>query len=253
MLHKLNHIKGDNIINYDWFQPASIGLAIGANASNKTVDGTDLLTTASDAINSGMDTLSQQPLISGLTNFFGKSQYGINKALFSVLQGVPASMTPTILKQIAQLTDNTVRNSYAPSILGKGANMVKAKLPGLSTTLAPSLDSLGNERKAFQNNSIGNVFLNPAFNTKYDPSGVAQLPLDIYNNTGNTTSMPRQTPNYIMSGGKRLPLTSQENVNFQYSVGLQTQKALELLKNQGAPADDNTAELIANIITCYSS
>jgi len=238
--------KGDKLINYDWFQPSSIGLAMGANYAEDSGKGTDVLTKITNAFNSGTDTLMQQPLMSGLTNFFASTKYGAGNAIATTLKGVPASFMPTILKQVAQLTDNTTRSTYDPNLKQQALNQVKAKIPGLSNTLQPKLNSLGNEQKAYENNSFGNVFLNPAFNTTYNPKQEAQLPIDIYNNTGNTTSMPRQTPNYIMYNGQKLKLTAQENTDYQKNVGQQTAKAISLLGD--VKADDSTAKLISDLI-----
>lgn len=237
--------QGDKLINYDWLQPSSIGLAIGANAADKTKNGTDLLTTLVDAVDSGMNTLAQQPLISGLTTALG--QKDASKILTTTLRGVPASFMPTIFKQIAQLIDNTTRSTYDPSWINQSVNMVKSKVPVLSTNLQPKLNSLGNEQKAYESNSLFNVFLNPAFNTTYNPSEAAQLPLDIYNETGDVTAMPRQTPTYIMYNGKKIVLTPEEATDFQRNVGQKIAQAIEALGNM--PANDNTAKLVQNIMT----
>lgn len=236
--------QGDKLINYDWFQPASIGLAIGANmADSKNKGITSFASNVADSLNSGLNTLMQQPLISGLTNALQQRDAG--KIITSTLKGVPASVVPTIFKQVAQLIDNTSRSTYDTSWINQTANLAKTKIPGLTYTLQPKLDTFGHEQKAYENNNPFNVFLNPAFTSTYKTSPAAQLPFNIFQQTGSKTVMPRLADNYIMYKGQKLQLTPQEYTDLQKYIGNETEKEYNdyTKYNQGVSYDNQIKAL----------
>ena len=89
---------------------------------------------------------------------------GLATGIEEAILDLPARAIPTLMKQIVDLTDDTQRTSFEyDKPIQSMINSIKAKIPGLSQTLAPSVDTMGREIQRYGgNNNIFNVFLNPA-------------------------------------------------------------------------------------------
>lgn len=222
--------KNDTIADYSFMQPMAIGLVVGADISQNKANPNGSISRLTEAIMTGTDTLVEQPLMQGIKRLSG--QGSTSKALMETLKGVPASFVPSILNQVRQLTDNVSRNTYDTSLGKQSLNLVKNKIPGLSKTLEPRIDVLGQEKEVFQNKSNKplNVLLNPAIVTKYQDKPAAQLPLDIFKASGEKIQMPRLVDNKITYKGTTYPLTPKEITQYQRTVGEKTQKQFEQKK-----------------------
>lgn len=224
--------KGDTYVSWDWTAPTSIMLGIGANVGQRNGNTADLVTTLVDASVSGLNTIVEQPLLTGVRKLAGG--YDPVKNISNVLQGAPASFTPSILNQVKQLTDNTTRNYYSPDYGKEAGNMVKARLPILSRSLEPRITTLGKVKETYQgdSNNLLNVFLNPAYVSKYDPTPAAEMVLDIYEKSGEKIQFPRIATTYIMREGKRINLLPSQVTALQKRMGEETLKTFnELAKS----------------------
>lgn len=221
--------EGDTLVSYDWAQPTSIPLSAGAAIGKKQNPGDAAISTVSNAAN-GLNTLIEQPLVSGLNTFFNNvKNKGVVGAAGETAKGAPASFVPTASNQTRQLTDNTTRSTYDPNGLVQSLNMVANKIPGASYLLHPQVDTLGNDKQNYQNgsNNLLNVAFNPAFVNKYQPDSAAKLPLGIMNDTGETKQIPTTTKTTQKVNGENMQLTAQQNEDFQRYVGLKTRDYLE--------------------------
>lgn len=223
--------EGDTLVSYDWAQPMSIPLSAGAAIGKKQNPGDAAISTVSNAAN-GLNTLIEQPLVSGLNTFFNNvKNKGVVGAAGETAKGAPASFVPTASNQTRQLTDNTTRSTYDPNGFGlvQSLNMVANKIPGASYLLHPQVDTLGNDKQNYQNgsNNLLNVAFNPAFVNKYQPDSAAKLPLGIMNDTGETKQIPTTTKTTQKVNGENMQLTAQQNEDFQRYVGLKTRDYLE--------------------------
>lgn len=223
--------EGDTLVSYDWAQPMSIPLSAGAAIGKKQNPGDAAISTVSNAAN-GLNTLIEQPLVSGLNTFFNNvKNKGVVGAAGETAKGAPASFVPTASNQTRQLTDNTTRSTYDPRLYGlvQSLNMVANKIPGASYLLHPQVDTLGNDKQNYQNgsNNLLNVAFNPAFVNKYQPDSAAKLPLGIMNDTGETKQIPTTTKTTQKVNGENMQLTAQQNEDFQRYVGLKTRDYLE--------------------------
>lgn len=225
----------DKYETIDWAQPAAIPLMIGADIFHEGKNQSSLNSTIIDAIKSGGSTLFDQSLLQGVSKLFGGySQSGgknLMEGLGNAAMQIPGQFVPSALKQGAQLLDNKVRDTYSPSVIDSQVNRIKAKVPGLSSTLQPKLDTMGREVNQFGGSKGAkygfDVLFNPGYSNKYQPSDVEKYILDLYDNSGQTIHFPRVAKGYIdYATGKgkkdRINLTSQEKMELQKYIGEKT-------------------------------
>lgn len=245
--------EDDTLISYDWFQPNSIAIAMGADFDKNNGDAKSLLTGLVTAIETGTSTLVEQPLLTGVTRLF---QYGdLGQGLTETLKGIPASFTPTLLSQIGYIIDDQAKSVYSPDTLQEGLNLAKRRIPGLSQTLEPQINVLGQERQFYQpENMLGrilNTFFNPAIISEFKPTPGSQLVLDLAEQ-GQTIQAPRRQRYYITYKGERIDLTPQEYTELSKYVGQEVSKRFdELAKNDRFvnQPPEKQAKLLQRILT----
>jgi len=219
--------SGDTYHTIDWMQPSSIPLMIGADMFYGGKDKKAATNVIVDAVKSGGTTLFKQSLLQGVQKLFGG--YDPISGVSSVVSGIPTQFLPGSLpKQIAQLTDSTVRDTYDPSKLKTIKNQIVSKIPGLSKTLPAKIDTMGREVKQFNGkNNLFNTFLNPGFTSTYKPSNAEKLATDTYNETGNKGVFPRVVNKSITykegKDNKTIQLTPKEKKEFQQYIGKETE------------------------------
>lgn len=229
---------GDTYNTFDWAQPASTPLAIGADIFQEGKTDAQLKDIIVDAFKSGGETLMKQSLLQGIQRLFGG--YTALGGIESTVQNIPTQFAPTAMKQIAQLTDSKLRDSYSDTKLGTLGNKLKAKTPGLSKTLEPRLDTLGREIEQFQGkNNPFNVLVNPGFTTKEKTNSTEKLVLDIYNQTGNKTHFPRTAKKEITykkdaKNNKTITLTAKEKYTLQKYIGQETDEKFQQLSKRSS-------------------
>ncbi len=232
--------KGDHLMDYQWLQPAAISVAMGVNA-NKAVkahqagDQTAGWQMAGKALLGGLQTVLENPMVQGLSNVIDAGSDIVKKQdptkLINIAKGVPASFVPTLSNQARQSTDNYQRETFDKSVITEIGNMMANKVPGLSQKLPISYDSLGNAREKLQGgqaNTVGqylNSFFSPAKMTQYQVSPEAKITLDLMNQSGDASLLPRIENKYFhVSQGKQLKdlkvnLTKEEFSQLQQETG----------------------------------
>jgi len=218
--------KGDSIISYDWYQPSSIGIAIGADIDANKGKATGIVGTILSALGTSLNAFAEQPSTQGLRTMMSGQKGDFSAGLMKVLQGIPASFVPTLLNQIKQLADNQQRETYSPNWQEQAINKVKGRIPGMSNSLPQKYGTLGQKLETYQggSNSLGNVFLNPAFMNEYNPSPSVQKVKDVYDKTGEIKQVPRVADKSIKVGDKVFQLTGEEFSEYQRLLGEKTDK-----------------------------
>jgi diguanylate cyclase (GGDEF)-like protein len=261
---------GDTMVSYDWAQPISLMTATGANIARgvKTGEREGLVGGAYDAFSGGAETMMEQPMVQGLQTLFG-NQYGKDKisGLAKVLEGVPASFSPSIINQVRQAIDNTARETYDPTPAQRAVNKVIAKLPFVNRVLPKAYKTMGAEgRETFQDgsNTLFNVFLNPGFVSKYKVDPVVELLLQPYESEGRTGQFPKIAPRKLKvsrgwadelelsdsGAGVEINLTGEQVQELQQSLAQKTEEHLRELGDDefkdSSPADQERA--LANLV-----
>lgn len=219
--------EGDLLYTYDWAQPVSVGIAMGANMRNSKDDeketavglGMNLL----NNVSSGVNTLTDQSVLQGIARAAeGYPGQTVSDKIMDVLSDIPSSFTPSMLNQIKQMTDNTRRETYSPNKLEQSLNKAQAKIPGLAQQLPAQFDTLGNEKQTYQDNNWFNVLLNPGFASRYQLSPEARLIVDLITETGDESLAPR-VPSKSIQGNK---LTGEQFSRYSQLQGEETRERL---------------------------
>ncbi|MEH7440475.1 hypothetical protein V7182_23795 [Neobacillus drentensis] len=246
--------KGDNFISYNWAQPIAMSMAIGANASyNVNTSGNPSLGVAAwEATNGALDSLVGMSVLQGVqkafTSYPGQTT---GEKLMDIAGQMPASFIPTFSNQIRQKSDNTARNVYDPLKLNQFKNQAKNKVPGMASVLPPSFDTLGNKKEVYKDksNTFFNVFLNPAFVSRYNPSPEAEMVLKVINDTGDESLAPRRAQKYLQIDGKRYDLTPQQYSDYQRILGTEVRTQLQdLQKEAGSYTSEELGAKISKIL-----
>lgn len=227
--------EGDLLYNYDWMQPISVAVSMGANIKkNLSSDApkgkiaTGAVGAAYDSFAGGLNTLTEQSVLQGLARAAeGYPGQTVTDKIVDVLSDVPSSFIPTIFNQVKQLTDNTKRETTDPTLLEQTLNKAQAKIPGLAGKLPKKYDSLGNEQRHYQDNSAVNVFLNPGFPSRYKLSDEARMIVDLIAETGDEGIAPR-VPNKKLDGTS---LTGEEFSRLSQLQGEKTRESLGKVKD----------------------
>jgi hypothetical protein len=213
---------GDKLYTYDWMQPGSMSLAIGADVYIKGKDRKQAENVVIDAVKSGGETLFKQSLLQGVTRFM--SGYSPMDNVATTAINAPPQFIPTIAKQLSQVKDPTQRSTYSDTKLGTGGNLLKARIPGMTESLEPKINTSGEKVQTFQgNNSLANIFVNPGSSTTFKPNDVQKEILRIYETTGDKTIFPRVAPKSLTIKGETFKLTPKEMTSFQQSLGKSTE------------------------------
>lgn len=237
---------GDRTETYDWAQPLSIAVAMGAYAQeNQTAvrdgllrgkkqnifdTGVEWLLAASGAATGAMNSLMEQPLLSGLNTFFKNASYdGLPGAIMETAVAIPGSFIPTAARQWMQLTDNSVRETRDSSDFREYINKLKAQLPGLSKTLPQKYDIAGQpvERWARDSNTIFNVMFNPGMTTYIKGSPVLTEMSRVFEMTANPSAVPNQVSRDFTLEGVKVRLTDEEISAMQKDMGALSVAAVE--------------------------
>ncbi len=245
---------GDKSFTYDWAQPLAAPLSITANVVNSKKNDTQALL---EGIIGSLDTagsiLLEQSFLQSINDVLSDND-GIASGIINEVLELPARAVPTFSKQIADLVDGTQRTSFEYGKPVQSAiNSIKAKIPFVSKTLSPSVDTLGREIKKYGGkNNIFNVFLNPANVNTENISKSAEEIYRLYKKTGDQTIMPRVVSYNVKGNGEKL--TSEEKAEYQKISGRIIEDNVQLLLKDNSYKEMNDTEKteVINKIINYS-
>lgn len=244
---------GDKTFTYDWAQPIAAPLSITANIVKNQKEGANLYENIMSSLNTAGSILLEQSFLDSLNTVFSNNE-GIVTGLQEAVLELPSRAIPTFMKQITDLTDGTQRTTFEKDKpLETALNKIKAKIPGLSQTLAPTKDTLGRDVKKYGGkNNIFNVFINPANVNTENISKSAEEIYRVYKATGEKSVMPR-VPEYKYKdeNGNEIILNSKQRAEYQEVSGQIVEDNVEkLLKTTEYKnlTDTEKAEILNNIV-----
>lgn len=244
---------GDKSFTYDWAQPLAAPLSITANVVNSKKNGTQALL---EGIIGSLDTagsiLLEQSFLQSINDVLNDND-GVVSGIINEILELPARAVPTFSKQIADLVDGTQRTSFEyGKPIQSAVNSIKAKIPFVSKTLNPAVDTMGREiQKYGGKNNIFNVFLNPANVSTENISESAEEIYRLYKETGETDVMPRVAPYYINQKGEKIMMTGKDRVEYQKISGEIIEDNIKKLINNASysnMSDSDKANVVKDIV-----
>lgn len=243
---------GDMSFAYDWAQPVAAPFSMMANLVQKQEESDNLLENVTAVLDTGLNVIFEQSFLTSINDVLSEPGE-IGSKIGEQLLDLPARAVPTFMKQIVDLTDDTQRTSFEyDKPIQSMINSIKAKIPGLSQTLAPSVDTMGREIQRYGGkNNIFNVFLNPANVSTENISESAEEIYRLYKETGKTDIMPRVAPYYINKDGEKITLDSNTRAEYQKASGQiiedNVKKLLEM-SEYNSLSDEKKADIINDIV-----
>ena len=245
---------------YDWAQPIAAPLAIMTNATQSIKNGDEktglkMVEALLGSLNSASSVLMDQSFLQSFNDVMTNND-GVVTGMLQEMAELPARGIPTFLSQVNDMIDDTKRETYYKGhIIQSGLNYAKSKIPGVSQTLAPKRNTLGQEIKKFGgNNNVFNVFFNPANVNSQNMGKNAEEIYRIYESTGDKTVMPSVAPYSDNTTGHIY--TPQERSEYQKITGDIINNTIDyLLKYQSdntgydyeSLSDSEKAEILAKI------
>lgn len=244
---------GGKSFTYDWAQPLAAPLSITANVVNsKSSDSKALLEGIVGSLDSAGSILLEQSFLQSINDVLNDND-GVVSGIINEILELPARAVPTFSKQIADLVDGTQRTSFEyEKPIQSAVNSIKAKIPFVSKTLNPTVDTMGREiQKYGGKNNIFNVFLNPANVSTENISESAEEIYRLYKETGETDVMPRVAPYYINQKGEKIMMTGKDRVEYQKISGEIIEDNIKKLINNASyssMSDSDKANVVKDIV-----
>lgn len=244
---------GGKSFTYDWAQPLAAPLSITANVVNsKSSDSKALLEGIVGSLDSAGSILLEQSFLQSINDVLNDND-GVVSGIINEILELPARAVPTFSKQIADLVDGTQRTSFEyGKPIQSAVNSIKAKIPFVSKTLNPAVDTMGREiQKYGGKNNIFNVFLNPATVSTENISESAEEIYRLYKETGETDVMPRVAPYYINQKGEKIMMTGKDRVEYQKISGEIIEDNIKKLINNASysnMSDSDKANVVKDIV-----
>lgn len=241
---------GDMQWTYSWAQPASVPIAIGSNIAQSTKEGSSGLHTTVEGVWSGLNTILDTSVLSGIQQAF-QTNPGEDNTVKAIAQNlvkqVPSMFTPAILNQINQMIDNKVRETYSPDYMQALLNPSQSKIPGLAQELPQRVGTFG--QGLTRPSDFFDVFFNPAERTKYEPTPEARFVIDLLKETGDERVAPRTAPKTISGKDiatgqtKKVKLTGEQYTRLQSIIGQDLAQRINKI-NPNLPTDKKIQAVI---------
>jgi hypothetical protein len=266
-------LDGDVLKTYDWAQPLSMPLAMGAGyseararsaqdeARGRLTNGPNNVLTA---LLAGSRTLEEQPLLSGLERFMtaaavGGNNGGVLEALSQSMLTLPGQFVPAAVRQVQQLTENQVYETRGSDQMEAAYQRVAANIPGLAAKLGypARMTPMGEPVERYQDggNTAFNVLVNPALVAKFKSDPQLRELYRLWQQTG-TAVIPDTPPRAITINGTQKTLTSQETSDLMQFVGRVAGAGFgQLMRAEGydRASDEEKAQKLGQVIGAANS
>lgn len=250
---------GKDYVSFDWAQPASIPLAMGADIYYNMKNAKTPTESIIKGLQGGTGTLFSQSMIQGLQRLFstynqsgGLIQNLTNAGYNAVLQLMPFN---ALTRQVAELVDPVSRSTYDDtSIKSQLVNKAINTIPGARMALPPKIKTTGD---VTDSRAWYNVLFNPANVGKTNLTPVKNEILRLFEKSGETIQFPRIADKEITyktdEGKQKKQLNGKERARYQELLGMETMKNIETLIKTGEYAnskkDADKAKMMQSTIT----
>ena len=235
---------GDILWQYEWAQPISVPIAVGANIAQEQAkealevalgrrEPPDRVEQVSNVVLGALNTLMNTSVLRGLQEAF-EIPYGeenkIKAFAMNVVRQIPSQAVPTFVSQINRFLDRYERETYSPDTMESLLNVARARIPGLAQQLPVRVTTLGQHVERRLN--FFEAFLLPFQATRFEPTEEAKIVMDLLSTTGDERIAPRVVQRFITGRERgtglqrRVELTGEQFVRYQTIVGQEVAKRL---------------------------
>lgn len=220
---------GDKTFTYSWANPLNAPLAIMADTYKMSKEKAGLFDILTNGFKVAGEVVVDNSFLQGIKELFEADS--ISEGVVNAIVDMPAQFIPTFLSQFATLGDKSKRQTFEyGDKLKSTINQIKAKIPGAKNTLAPTVNTFGEEVENYGgDNSAFNVFLNPANISKANATDTQKELYALYEATKDKTIFPMQAPYYLSDDGEKINLSSNERSEYQKRSGEYVSKELHAL------------------------
>lgn len=220
---------GDKTFTYSWANPLNAPLAIMADTYKMSKEKAGLFDILTNGFKVAGEVVVDNSFLQGIKELFEADS--ISEGVVNAIVDMPAQFVPTFLSQFATLGDKSKRQTFEyGDKLKSTINQIKAKIPGAKNTLAPTVNTFGEEVENYGgDNSAFNVFLNPANISKANATDTQKELYALYEATRDKTIFPMQAPYYLSDDGEKVNLSSNERSEYQKRSGEYVSKELHAL------------------------
>lgn len=224
-------VFGDKSYTIDWAAPLSLPLLVGAELWNEMSQKDEKgITFASllDSLGKISEPMVEMSMLQGLQDAIETVSFSDNK-LAGVFAGAATNYAtqaiPTALGQVARTIDGTRRSTYAskdgvvPASVGRTRNKTAAKIPGLSKTLEPYVDSWGREEKTGVVQRVLENFVSPGYYSENKATVVDKEVARLYKQTGEKSVLPTVAQNRVEYAEQTYYKTPEEKTKYQKTFG----------------------------------
>ena len=240
---------GNTSISFDWLQPASTPLIVGARLyelaegvdskefkEKTTFDKiTEGASNFASVITGGLNAVFEQSFLQSISDLFasyGDEDQTVENVISTLASSAATQSIPTAVGQLARTVDPIQRKTTGNDITQTFLNQVASRLPGASTMLEPQLDAFGQEvRRSNADSWIENAFnqfVNPSnvSHALYTDDDAVQEMMRVFQATDDTRALPS-----IVESTEEKPVTVREITEEQKRVGAASKAALDELMN----------------------
>ena len=218
---------GGKWYSYEQLQPISGVLAMGIDLYNSAKDKDNPLTAFRVGFDAAGATFVRGSFMRNAIDILGAVSGfngSVNAALTRLVSNAVSQTTPTVVKQLASVSDDYVRETYDPNPVKQFTNRYISRIPGLSRTLPRRVNIYGDDIKRYDDaNNVLNVMFNPIFIKGVDMTPVQKEITDVFAKTSDKSILPRtEEPKirFTYEGvSHTIVLDAQQYINYQKLSG----------------------------------
>ena len=245
---------GGKSYTYDWTGVPGILLGAAADAYAAGASKKDILGEITAGAEGFGNAFLNQSFVQGLNDLFGG--YNASQSILNTVVNSPLQLVPTAAGRITRVVDPYQRETYDPNTAKQYLNQFASRIPGLSQTLQPKIDTNGQPMMQYQGRNIpsriAEASISPGYYGQDQQTPVEKELSRIYQSTGNSSQFPTKVSSTIKRNGKSYVLTPEQYTQYQEIYG---QTAMKLLSNtmnsQGYKQmkDDDKAKVLSSAVT----
>lgn len=220
MLPYAINING-NYYSYDWAQPASIPIILGATIYQANQDSDKALNTIYQGATAAVNSWLELSPLQNVSDLFGGYGTPAENAIDMVLD-LPTSFIPAQLGAAAKVADTTQRVTYDnTSRINRLINSAKSKIPGLSETLPVAYDTWGNpiQRQDSTGEAAFANLINPGQFGNENVTAIDPEITRLYESTGSNTVFPKKASWSYKVSGENVKLNNEQYSEYQRIMG----------------------------------